>query len=131
VTEADPNRDENEASTICGISFVSGNQRFTGELDLFAVGEPDAETARQEVASAPCEGTIAAVGVPDGLLAVRSCSFATSEKAITTGHAADGERRVTVRVSGSIRDDVAAATTYAQEVGRVAATDVLTLPEPE
>lgn len=133
VTDPDEYREKNghRSSSTCVISFVTADQKYTGTIDMFAVGASDPDAARKDVASFRCGDSDGHAQVPEGYHAFRVCSLTNSTYSRVSVHAAKADRRVTMAAKVNVRDDGQAATAYAQDLSRLAADEALTIAEPE
>ncbi|GAA4259753.1 hypothetical protein [Dactylosporangium darangshiense] len=132
VTDPDEGRakGKHQSTSRCTIAFVTADQKYTGTLDLFTVVALDPDAGSKDVASAQCGVTDKHVEVPQGYHAFRLCSQTNSTQTFVTVWAAKNDRWGTASVTINLRDNEQAATTYANDLSRLAAKKALTMSEP-
>ncbi|MBB4743903.1 hypothetical protein BJY16_007362 [Actinoplanes octamycinicus] len=133
VTDPDKGREKGkyQSSSLCTISFITADQKYTGTLDLFTVVALDQDAGRDDVAQAQCGATDQHVPVPPDYAAFRVCVQTTSLWTRVTTWAAANERWGSSAVQINLRDDEQGAVAYANDLSRLAMEKALTMSEPE
>jgi hypothetical protein len=134
VSKPDPSYGRRTRSTtICELSFISADQRFSGNVFVSISGNANDEALRQKVRDARCDGSMRSLDTAsDGYLAVKACDGTFGEVDHANVLAAKDPRRVdmVVRVVKRHGSHVEALS-FARSLVRTVADQGLTIPASE
>jgi hypothetical protein len=134
VSEPDPDYGRlTKSTTLCEISFISADQRYSGTVSVFISGSTDDEALLSEVRGRRCNDSVQPLdAASNGYLAIKTCDDMIGESLFANVLAAKHPRWVdmVVKLSRWSGTDTEASD-FARNLARTAADQGLTIPASE